>query len=179
MSADAERSPYGDQERPIERFTHGWFSRARCNAELAYCEMPHTPILVHDTGITNSSGESKVVWKVVRGMFMDQIICFDPWTGYERKTKSFDAVRLADGVGYRSFFALGKAKRSRAQRPLAEDFTDDVTVFLPPPNANPSAAKNWKLPSAIEMVKHVLNGDRIPGLVVQRPAEEGARPTIT
>ena len=89
ISASAERSPDGDQERPIERWTHGWFSRARCNQELAYSEMPGTPILVHDSDASNASLQPKVSWKVVKGMYMDQVICFDVNTRAERKTKSF------------------------------------------------------------------------------------------
>ena len=71
-------SPDGDQERPTEHFTHGWYSRARCNAELAYYEMPHTPILVYDVGVKTGQQKSKVKWKVVKEMFMEQVICFDP-----------------------------------------------------------------------------------------------------
>ena len=73
-SASSERSPDGDQERPIERFTHGWYSRARCNSELAYFEMPHTPLLVHDGNMSNAQAGSKVTWMVAKSMFMDQVI---------------------------------------------------------------------------------------------------------
>lgn len=171
ISASAQCSPDGDQARPIEVFTHGWFSRARCNQELAYFEMPFTPLMVHDSGVTNASGQPKAVWKVSKEMFMDQIICFDPWTKAERKTKSYDALRLADGISYQSFFNLGPTKITKAERAMSGDFSDNVTVFLPPPRATPTDMKSWKLPSNIEMIKHVLNGDRVPGMVVQRPPD--------
>ena len=60
--------------------------------------------------MSSAQSESKVIWMVPKAMFMDQIICFNPWAGYERKTKSFDAVRLEDGISYRSLFSLGEMK---------------------------------------------------------------------
>ena len=180
-SATAERSPDGDQERPFERFTHGWYSRARCNSELAYFEMPHTPLLVHDGGMSNAQAGSRVTWMVAKSMFMDQIICFNPWTWYERKTKSFDAVRLADGLSYRAYFSLGPAKKTKAERPIAEGFHEKVTIVLPPPQSTPTQWKDWKLPSAVTMVKHVLDGTRVPaaGLTITRHTEDGEEPSYS
>jgi hypothetical protein len=172
-SASSERSPDGDQERPIKRFTHRWYSQARCNSELAYFEMPHTPLLVHDGHMSNAQVGSKVAWMVAKSMFMDQVICFNPWTGYEIKMKSFDAVRLADGISYRSYFSLGPAKKTKAERPIAEDFHKKVTIVLPPPCGMPEKDKQWKLPSTVMMVKHVLDGTRVPGLVITQNAEDG------
>ena len=91
---------------------------------------------------------------------MDQMICFDPFTSYEMKTKSFDAFRLADGISYRSFFDLGPSKLTRAERPIAEDMIEKVDVMLPTPKKDP-LKNTWKLPNATDMVKHVLQGDRL------------------
>ena len=70
--------------------------------------------------------------------------------------------------------------QEQSERPLAEDFADKVTVFLPPSKAVPVNALKWRLPPAIQMMKHVLQGDRVPGMVVQRQPKESeqAVPTI-
>ena len=141
--------------------------------------MPHTPLLVHDGHMSNAQAGSKVTWMVAKSMFMDQIICFNPWTGYERKTKSFDAVRLADGISYRSYFSLGPAKKTKAERPIAEDFHEKVTIVLPPPRCLPVEGRQWKLPSAVTMVKHVLDGTRVPGLAITRHTEDGDEPSYS
>ena len=136
-------------------------------------------MLVHDGGMSNAQAGSKVTWMVAKSMFMDQIICFNPWTGYERKTKSFDAVRLADGLSYRAYFSLGPAKKTKAERPIAEDFHEKVTIVLPPPQGTPAQWKDWKLPSAVTMVKHVLDGTRVPRLAITCHAEDGEEPSYS
>ena len=88
-------------------------------------------------------------------------------------------MRLEDGISYRSFFSLGEAKRTKAERPIAEDFHEKVTVFLPPQKATPTQWKDWKPPSAATMVKPVLEGDSAPGLVIKRRAEEGKEPSYS
>ena len=106
---------------------------------------------------------------------MDQVICFDPWNQFEMKTKSFDAFRLNGGMSYRSFFGLGPSKLTRAGRPLVEDMEEKVDVFLPPPRKE-RLQNTWKLPHAADMVKHVLNGDRVPGMIIARAPEPGEEP---
>ena len=179
VSGIAERSPDGDQARPIEIFTHGFYSRARCNRELAYSVVPHTPMLVHDPKVSNASMQSKVVWMYAEEMFMDQVICRSPFNDLSvRKTKSFDAIEMADGIGYRDFFKVSGRKKTQAQRPIVEDFTTKVTVHLPPRKAMPVELARWKMPSHATMVKHVINGDRIPGVVVQK-RDESEAPSVT
>ena len=52
-------------------------------------------------------------------------------------------------------------------------------MFLPPRKATPAQWKDWKLPSAVTMVKHILEGYRVPGVVIKRGVEEGEEPSYS
>ena len=55
-------SPDGDQARPLEVITAGFYSRKQIDRELSYYVPIGTPALVHNTKVTGSSIKPKAAW---------------------------------------------------------------------------------------------------------------------
>ena len=73
-SCMAHVAPDGDQSRPLEDFTNGFYSGQQINRELAYHVMPCTPVAVHDPEQLGSAIESKTDWCIAIGMLREQLI---------------------------------------------------------------------------------------------------------
>ena len=96
----------GDRQRPIELFTHYYYSRRQCDRELTYFVPCGTPCLVHDKGAKVSTLGPKVRWGIACGMSRDTVKCMCAFLKTQFYTKSFTAYKLRLGINYAPFLGL-------------------------------------------------------------------------
>ena len=127
----------GDRMRPLERATNGFISRRQIDKELYNFVPVGTPILVHDEKALGSQlphdlyQGCKSSWMVARGMYRDQLLCWNPRTGQTTKTRSFTAFTLRRGMNFSQVIDAKMPKETARMRPLPGDFTEKITIHLP------------------------------------------------
>ena len=126
-AALAEASVDGDCARPIEKFTLGWYSRSQINRELAYHVQPGTLVLAHDVHTAGSTIDSKVEWKVAKGMLREQLVVFDPWHGAEMKIISYKAIQLPRGWNWMQYLDISY-KKPYSARMIPGDAQENMTL---------------------------------------------------
>ena len=73
----------------------------------------------------------KSSWMVARGMYRDQLLCWNPRTGQTTKTRSFTAFTLRRGMNFSQVIDAKMPKETARMRPLPGDFTEKITIHLP------------------------------------------------
>ncbi len=99
-SADVALPIDGDVASPIEMFYRGQYSRRQVYRELSYYVPVGTPCIVHDNKVKGSALKPKVLYGIARGMYREQVFFICPFTGVARRSKSYTAMRLPEGVNY-------------------------------------------------------------------------------
>ena len=137
QSMSPELPTDGDRMRPLEHATNGFISRRQIDKELYNFVPVGTPILVHDEKALGSQlphdqlQGCKSSWMVARGMYRDQLLCWNPRTGQTTKTRSFTAFTLRRGMNFSQVIDAKMPKETARMRPLPGDFTEKITIHLP------------------------------------------------
>lgn len=120
----------GDRARPLELYTDGYYSRKQIDRELSYFVPVGTPCLVHEPEVKGSSIAPKVRWGIAAGM--DREVCkfMCPYTGAIRRSKSYVAYKLKDGLSYTQFLGLKPKLTARRSVQLPGDGEDIPSLQL-------------------------------------------------
>ena len=134
ISTDAAVPLDHDIMRPIEIFTHGFYSRAQCNREINYYVPVGTPCLVHDTRVRGSTLAPKVRWGIACGMQRETPYFICPFISSTFHGKSYTAYKLRSGLNYAQFLGLSSLQSTQRSLVLPSDLELDerVVVQLPP-----------------------------------------------
>ena len=149
----------GDQARPIEILTGGKHSRRQCDREISYYIAPGTPALVHDTKAIGSQLDTlKSSWKVVKGMYREQVKWWSPWTRQCSHSKSYTAFKLQEGISFIDFLGLKGIPRATREESIQCEFDKEITIKLPelPKEMMEKAKKAAASAQPLIAVKHAI-----------------------
>ena len=120
----------GDQARPIELATGGFYSRRQIDRELSYFIPVGTPSLVHDPKAKGSTLGPKSYWAIAVGMMREQVIFWNPYKDSQVVSKSFTAFKLKD-MNFAQFLNLPAMPTTRRMAAIPNDFHEKVVIRLP------------------------------------------------
>ena len=143
--------PDGDQIRPLEACTGGFYSRRQIDRELSYYVPLGTPALIHETKVKGSELTPKTVWGIAVGMYREAVKFWVPITNGIRQTKSFTAYKLRDGLNYAQFLGLPAIETTQRSTAIPDDFTEQIVVQLPEATGGPTGAQKE---AHVQMIKH-------------------------
>ena len=130
ISTDAAVPLDHDIMRPIEIFTHGFYSRAQCNREVNYYVPVGTPCLVHDTRVRGSTLAPKVRWGIACGMQRETPYFICPFISTKFHGKSYTAYKLRSGLNYAQFLGLRSLESTQRSLVLPNDLKLDELVII-------------------------------------------------
>ena len=145
-------SPDGDQARPLEVITAGFYSRRQIDRELSYYVPIGTPALVHDTKVKGSSIKPKTAWGISVGMYRESVIFWMPATSALRQSKSFTAYKLRKGLNYAQFLNLPDIPTTQLSTAIPDDFREKIVIELPEAQQRVSQQD-----TPIQKIKHTGN----------------------
>jgi site-specific DNA-cytosine methylase len=148
--------PDGDQARPLEVCTGGFYSRRQIDRELSYFVPLGTPALVHDVSVKGSELAPKTTWGIAVGMYREAVKFWIPHTGGIRQTKSFTAYKLRSGLNYAQFLNLPAIKTTQKSTAIADDFNEKVVIQLPEMLESPADAQKE---SPVQRIKHTAESE--------------------
>ena len=178
QSMSPELPTDGDRMRPLESATNGFISRRQIDKELYNFVPVGTPVLVHDEKALGSqlphslNQGCKSSWMVARGMYRDQLLCWNPRTGHTTKTRSFTAFTLRRGMNFSQVIDAKMPKETARMRPLPGDFTEKVTIHLPLAN-NDVVDTIHPEGEPIQRVTHKNLEGHLAPYVTQTPVRKG------
>ena len=164
--------PDGDQARPLEICTGGFYSRRQIDRELSYFIPVGTPALVHDVKTKGSTLAPKTVWGIAVGMYREAVKFWIPHTDGIRQTKSFTAYKLRAGLNYAQFLGLPEIKTTQRSTAIPDDFREKVVIQLPEMLGNPAEALR-EVP--VQSVKHT-SGTEPPKLAITHTQHQSGTP---
>jgi site-specific DNA-cytosine methylase len=148
--------PDGDQIRPLEACTGGFYSRRQIDRELSYFVAVGTPALIHETKAKGSTLAPKAIWGIAVGMYREAVKFWVPTTNGIRQTKSFTAYKLKDGLNYAQFLGLPAIATTQKSTAIPEDFREQIVVQLPEALESPAEAQRE---APVQMVKHTAGAE--------------------
>ena len=122
----------GDSPRPIELFTHFYYSRKQCDRELTYYVPVGTPCLVHDKKALGSTLGPKVRWGIACGMSRDVVRFMCPFLKSQFVSKSFTAYKLRLGLNYAQFLGLRIMSTTQKLIAVPGDVDENIKLRLHP-----------------------------------------------
>jgi hypothetical protein len=163
--------PDGDQVRPLEACTGGFYSRRQIDRELSYFVAVGTPALIHETKAKGSTLAPKTIWGIAVGMYREAVKFWVPTTNGIRQTKSFTAYKLRDGLNYAQFLRLPAIATTQRSTAIPEDFRERVIVQLPKAIESPAVAQR---DPPVRMIKHTAEAEPPKLAITHAPANTPA-----
>ena len=127
-------SDHGDGSSPIELYTNEAYGRSQVYSDLSYYIQVGTPCLVYEKDVKGSSLQPKSTWRIAWGMDGSTPVFRHPTTHHTKRSKSFTAFRLREGLNYAQFLGLGNIPSTRASAKIPQDYekADGYIVDLGP-----------------------------------------------
>jgi hypothetical protein len=162
--------PDGDQARPLEVCTGGYYSRRQIDRELSYFVPVGTPALVHEVKAKGSELAPKTVWGIAVGMYREAVKFWIPHTNGIRQTKSFTAYKLRTGLNYAQFLGLPGIQTTQRSTAIPDDFKEKVVIQLPEALESPAGAQREP---PVQRIKHTA-GPEPPKLAITHTSHSPA-----
>ena len=157
VSNSAIRSPDGDQSRPLEDFTMGFYSRQRISHELCSAVLPGSVILAKVKGVLGSTIAERSEYLVAIGMHGDQVVAMNPWMRRKRKLKQFVALTLSQGMTWRHFFKIDSPGFFRSKMTIQPETLESTkaAVVLPRPKTMSMPKMSIHSDEMVKALRHV------------------------